>query len=179
MSFEPLQRGEQMTQPSQPPIVYKGKQASFFAPCYLILYCKSNICQDRLETNIGKTQTKRMVSPSRENIRRAAHERYGYGKRLLEEPILYRKRSIYQDRLGTNKGTLWNKGVFSADNLDFVQGDGFRAMQQRTALCGISADRVREAGQAPLCFPLTWTMQPHIAELSPGELGSLWPLTHT
>merc|ERR1711933_426311 len=45
------------------------------------------------------------------------------------------------------------------DNLDFVQGDGFRAMQQRTELCSGSK-----------CFPLTWSMQPNLATLTPAIL---------
>ena len=47
-----------------------------------------------------------------------------------------------------------------ACSLDFVQGDGFRAMQQRVEMCG----------NGTACFPLTWTLQPNLRSLSPAML---------
>eukprot|EP01043_Picozoa_sp_COSAG02_P058611 COSAG02_NODE_7324_length_3062_cov_2.437057_3_plen_436_part_00 len=78
------------------------------------------------------------------------------GERMMQQP---QQPAVY-DSAKTYVSLLMS----DMDNLDFVFGDGFRAMQQRAALCR-STDGVTAA-----CPPLTWTMQPHLAELCPAIL---------
>jgi hypothetical protein len=96
------------------------QQKKTFLFCAIVILKQSNICQDRLGTNIGNAEGKRRFFSSG-----AAMEANVVRNRILFNDFCanYIKGSVYQDRLETNMGKP-HHGETSPKKVCFLTGAG-------------------------------------------------------